>query len=89
MVERGEADASSLASNMGSQHDFDELEEDLEEHKARMSVKVAVGITFGWIFFCAALFRLWEDWTYGESVYFMYISLSTIGLGDVSVTRRE
>ncbi|VDO50340.1 unnamed protein product [Haemonchus placei] len=35
------------------------------------------------------MFRLWEDWTYAESCYFMYISLSTIGLGDISVARRD
>ncbi|CAD5219124.1 unnamed protein product [Bursaphelenchus okinawaensis] len=55
----------------------------------RMHVLVAVGITLGWIFFCAALFLLWEDWQYTESVYFMFISMSTIGLGDVNVKRRD
>lgn len=88
MVERGGdgAEVSSLASELGSQRNMDDLDDD---PRARMSVKVAVGITFGWIFFCAGLFKLWEDWSYGESIYFMYISLSTIGLGDVAVTKRE
>ncbi|VDK50172.1 unnamed protein product [Anisakis simplex] len=56
----------------------------------RMPVMVAVGVTVGWIFFCAALFKVWEaNWTYAESCYFMFISLSTIGLGDVAVKRRD
>lgn len=55
----------------------------------RMPVLVAICITVGWIFFCAALFMLWENWTYGESCYFMFIGMSTIGLGDLSVARRE
>uniref|UniRef100_A0A1I7XRS3 Ion_trans_2 domain-containing protein n=1 Tax=Heterorhabditis bacteriophora TaxID=37862 RepID=A0A1I7XRS3_HETBA len=90
MVERGDTvviEASSIASEAGSIHSVNELE--LNEKPPRMSVKVALGITIGWIFFCSALFRLWENWSYGESCYFMYISLSTIGLGDISVTRRE
>ncbi|EYB93938.1 hypothetical protein Y032_0177g591 [Ancylostoma ceylanicum] len=91
MVERGETglEVSSLASELGSLPSIGEVEEEEERKQPRMSVKVALGITIGWIFFCSALFRLWEDWSYGESCYFMYISLSTIGLGDISVARRD
>lgn len=60
-----------------------------EQNMQNMPVTVALFITIGWIFFCAALFKLWEDWTYAESWYFMFISMSTIGLGDVAVKRRE
>ncbi|KAK5964453.1 hypothetical protein GCK32_011805, partial [Trichostrongylus colubriformis] len=92
MVERGELqtlDASSLASEIGSLPSIRDIEDENDQRTPRMSVKVALGITIGWIFFCSALFRLWEDWTYAESCYFMYISLSTIGLGDISVARRD
>ncbi|WKY05317.1 hypothetical protein Q1695_005936 [Nippostrongylus brasiliensis] len=91
MLERAEAppDVSSLASEIGSLPSIRDIEDEEDEKVPRMSVKVALGITIGWIFFCSALFRLWEDWTYGESCYFMYISLSTIGLGDINVARRD
>ncbi|KAK6750268.1 hypothetical protein RB195_002324 [Necator americanus] len=92
MVERGEThtgEISSLASEIGSLPSIGDIEEPGEPKLPRMSVKVALGITISWIFFCSALFGLWEDWTYAESCYFMYISLSTIGLGDISVARRD
>lgn len=49
-----------------------------QQGEAPMPVKVALIITIGWIFFCAALFQLWEDWTYGESWYFMFIRFFTL-----------
>ncbi|OZC09088.1 Ion channel [Onchocerca flexuosa] len=61
----------------------------------RIPVFMAIGTTFGWIFLCAGVFKIWErDWTYAESCYFMFIRLpllilSTIGLGDIAVRRRD
>nr|CAD2204002.1 unnamed protein product [Meloidogyne enterolobii] len=54
-----------------------------------MHVLVAIACTFSWIFLCAGLFQLWEEWSYWDSLYFMFISLLTIGLGDVNVQRRD
>nr|CAD2178140.1 unnamed protein product [Meloidogyne enterolobii] len=77
----------------GASVDWEDEEEERQEEVTeapRMPVIVAVTCTFAWIFLCAGLFRLWEhQWTYGDSLYFMFISLLTVGLGDVNVQRRD
>ncbi|KAJ1367559.1 hypothetical protein KIN20_028495 [Parelaphostrongylus tenuis] len=40
-------------------------------------------LTVLWVLFCAFIFTLLEDWSYGTSLYFTLISFTTIGFGDV------
>ena len=44
---------------------------------------IAVVITALYIMLGAAVFIQWEEWSYLESFYFVFISISTIGFGDV------
>lgn len=73
-----------------SYDDHDELLSPQKEPPPRMHVMVALSCTVGWIFVCAAIFKTWEsEWSYAESCYFIFISFSTIGLGDVQVQRKD
>ena len=44
---------------------------------------VALAITVAFILAGADMYRQWEDWDYVEAVYFIFITLSTVGFGDV------
>uniref|UniRef100_F1KTM0 TWiK family of potassium channels protein 18 n=1 Tax=Ascaris suum TaxID=6253 RepID=F1KTM0_ASCSU len=58
-------------------------DEDLLESRT-IPVWLALFMCVAWICMCAGLFCLWETrWSYFTSLYFFFISLSTIGLGDV------
>ncbi|CAK5096096.1 unnamed protein product [Meloidogyne enterolobii] len=45
---------------------------------------IALIVTTSWIFLAAAIFCLWEEWSYFTSIYFFFISMSTIGFGDIT-----
>ncbi|XP_076461211.1 uncharacterized protein LOC143293826 isoform X2 [Babylonia areolata] len=49
----------------------------------QLPVPIAIGFIFAYIFLGAGMYRLWENWTYLESFYFVFITTSTIGFGDV------
>ncbi|KAH7722243.1 TWK-18 protein [Aphelenchoides avenae] len=58
--------------------------EDSSDELLRFPVSFLIFLTVLWIFLCAYLFLLWEDtWDYGTSLYFILISFTTIGFGDV------
>ncbi|KAK6753787.1 hypothetical protein RB195_013021 [Necator americanus] len=67
----------------------DEEQEAIEEPEPDPPVFSAVFATVAWILLAAAVFCIWEDWTYFTSIYFFFISSSTIGLGDVTPAHPE
>ncbi|KAE9419390.1 hypothetical protein Angca_003338 [Angiostrongylus cantonensis] len=54
-----------------------------DEDLLSFPISFLVLLTILWVFFCAFVFTLLEDWSYGTSLYFTLISFTTIGFGDV------
>uniref|UniRef100_A0A914BX50 Potassium channel domain-containing protein n=1 Tax=Acrobeloides nanus TaxID=290746 RepID=A0A914BX50_9BILA len=64
----------------------DENEEDL----LRFPLSFILFITVAWVLFSAYLFLQWEsEWDFGTSLYFILISFTTIGFGDVITSRSD
>ncbi|WKY14442.1 hypothetical protein Q1695_000187 [Nippostrongylus brasiliensis] len=54
-----------------------------DEDLLSFPISFLVFLTVLWVFVCAWIFTLFEDWSYGTSLYFTLISFTTIGFGDV------
>lgn len=48
-----------------------------------LPISLAIVILILYIIIGAVVYNLWEQWTFFESFYFVFISMSTIGLGDL------
>ncbi|XP_060601743.1 potassium channel subfamily K member 2-like isoform X2 [Ruditapes philippinarum] len=46
-------------------------------------ITIAILILFVYILLGAMMYSIWEDWDFIEAIYFVFISLSTIGFGDI------
>ena len=58
-------------------------DDNLTAEKVTVPVTICLVIIGGYIFAGAVLFTLWEDWDYLTGSYFCFITLSTIGFGDI------
>lgn len=70
--------------NLALVHDeTDEASETVPEFEVddefNLPVSIAVTLLLLYMMAGAAVFTMWEKWTFFESFYFVYISLSTIG----------
>ncbi|VDM74268.1 unnamed protein product [Strongylus vulgaris] len=54
-----------------------------DEDLLSFPISFLIFLTILWVFICAWIFTLFEDWSYGTSLYFTLISFTTIGFGDV------
>ncbi|RCN49802.1 Ion channel [Ancylostoma caninum] len=53
-------------------------------------IPIALAMLFLWILFSSGLFCYWEqEWGYLTSVYFFFVSISTVGLGDIVFLRPD
>lgn len=51
--------------------------------KINVPIHVSVLTVFAYILLGATLFSKWEDWEIGKGMYFCFVTLTTIGFGDV------
>ncbi|XP_064609625.1 potassium channel subfamily K member 18-like [Liolophura sinensis] len=58
-------------------------EDEFDESKITVPLTITMIVIAGYIFGGAVLFGLWEGWDWLQSAYFCFITLSTIGFGDV------
>ncbi|CEF61912.1 Potassium channel subfamily K member 18 [Strongyloides ratti] len=59
-----------------------------EEFEEGLPITLSIFILIFWITLCATVFTFFEEWTLWESLYFFFISLTTIGLGDITPTHK-
>lgn len=69
-----------------------EMEQEIEDHviqegediddEFNLPVSLAILLLLSYMMLGALIFTLWEEWTFFESFYFVFISMSTIGFGD-------
>ncbi|XP_054715038.1 TWiK family of potassium channels protein 9-like [Uloborus diversus] len=58
------------------------IQEEEETDEFNLPVSLAVILLITYMMLGAFIFTLWEDWTFFESFYFVFVSMSTIGFGD-------
>ncbi|ULT90544.1 hypothetical protein L3Y34_008695 [Caenorhabditis briggsae] len=82
---------SSIAISSSEENRLNSTPEDDEEEEMELDPPVLSTLfaTVAWIMLSAAVFCLFEDWTFFTSFYFCFISLTTIGLGDVTPANPE
>ncbi|KAG8200129.1 hypothetical protein JTE90_018918 [Oedothorax gibbosus] len=63
-------------------------EEEEVDEEFNIPVTLAIFLLIAYMMLGALLFTLWEDWTFTESFYFIFVSMSTIGFGDFVPTHQ-
>ncbi|XP_076336109.1 TWiK family of potassium channels protein 7-like [Tachypleus tridentatus] len=58
-------------------------ENDYEKQRVKVPVALCLALITGYICGGAFLFSLWEGWDYLDGAYFCFVTLSTVGFGDL------
>ncbi len=63
--------------------DDDDDDDDDEDEKISVPLTITMGVIGGYIFMGALLFAFWDKWDALTASYFCFVTISTIGFGDV------
>lgn len=55
---------------------------DINDEEFNLPISLAIFLLVAYILCGAVVYSLWEDWTFFEASYFVFVSMSTIGFGD-------
>ncbi|XP_029649632.1 TWiK family of potassium channels protein 18-like [Octopus sinensis] len=83
-IPKDEREPIMLRTNEYDDYDYD-YDDDDDDELADVTIPLTVTmlVIFVYIMFGALLFKLWEGWDLLQATYFCFITLSTIGFGDV------
>jgi hypothetical protein len=59
------------------------------DEEFNLPVGVAVGVSVLYMLLGALMYQVWEDWSYLDGFYFIFISISTVGFGDILPSDNE
>ncbi|XP_071170980.1 uncharacterized protein [Mytilus edulis] len=80
-VELSEIDKSDKAIKIEQENKEDKIKQEIEN---KLPIAVPIVILIIYIFLGAIMYTLWEDWGFLDAFYFVFISVSTIGFGDIT-----
>ena len=64
---------------------YEESEDDIDDYSRRpVPILLCIFLVIVYIVGGAFLFQFWEGWTFLDSSYFCFITLTTIGFGDLT-----
>ncbi|CAJ0962062.1 unnamed protein product, partial [Mesorhabditis belari] len=62
--------------------------EESDPEKEPIPLFLVLIVLIFWVLLCCGVFCLWEKWTFFESIYFFFISMTTIGFGDITASHK-
>ncbi|CAP72374.1 Potassium channel domain-containing protein [Caenorhabditis elegans] len=76
-------DGSEGGENENEGEEEEQIQFDPSNHEKRVSVLFILLIMLGYVAGGAYIVRWWEEWTFFEAFYFCFVTVTTIGFGDI------